>query len=60
MCEFLSLRFRSDAASVAWREEVSRRKEGWLGGIEVGVCVCVCVFECISMYEVRKWKGAYC
>lgn len=25
-----------------------------------GMQVRVCVFECISMYEVRKWKGAFC
>lgn len=50
--------FRLAPSSAVWKEEVSRGSDGWLEGM--CVCVCISVCDCISMYEVCKWKGAYC
>lgn len=63
-CSFFRPALRLAPSGVVWKEEVSRGSEGWLEGMCVsacvGVCVSVYVLDCISMYEVRKWKGAYC
>lgn len=66
----LSSKKTSAVFQAAWLSDLlpaaegeGRRKRGMAGrntGARVCVRVCMYVLDCISMYEVRKWKGAYC